>query len=199
MPTHIDAPFRIALGSILLCVFAVRLHGHSQTLRAGPIEWKEGKLSMALRMLAFLAGVGVLSIYLIWPERIMWAAVPLPDWARWSGVAVASFGFALLSWVHRELGRNFAATLHLREGHTLVTSGPYRWVRNPMYTVLYILIFSFFLVSANWSIGAIWFAAFTALMLSRVAKEEALMQKQFGREFQAWAARTGRFLPRFRA
>jgi len=99
--------------------------------------------------------------------------------------------------VHRALGRNFAASLHLRtEGHRLVTSGPYRWVRNPMYTSIYIIVISFFLVSANWLIGLAWLAGYTALMISRVPKEETLMKQQFGDEYGAWAARTGRFLPR---
>lgn len=194
---RIDGPFRVALGIILIVTFAVRLYGHSQTLKAGKIEWVESKLNMALRIVGALAGIGALWIYLAWPEWMMWAAVPLPDWLRWSGVAVAAVGIALLAWVHRELGRNFASTLHLREGHTLVTTGPYRWVRNPMYTSLYLLILSFFLVSANWFIGLGWLTAFTSLMISRVAKEEALMEQQFGDQYRTWATHAGRFLPRF--
>jgi len=193
-----DAKFRIAFGAILLATFAVRIYGHSQTLRAGKITWVEGKLNMALRGVGGLAGIGALSTYLIWPEWVMWASAPLPEWLRWSGVGIGAAGIGLLAWVHRELGRNFAATLHVRaQGHSLVTTGPYRWVRNPMYTALYIIILSFFLVSANWLIGLTWFGAFTALMISRVAKEEALMEQQFGDEYRAWSAHTGRFLPRF--
>ena len=76
--------------------------------------------------------------------------------------------------------------------------GPYRWVRNPMYTSIYIILISFFLVSANWLIGLTWLAGYTGLMISRVPKEETLMEQQFGDEYGAWAARTGRFLPRIR-
>ncbi len=196
---HYDAPFRIALGTILIAVFAVRLYGHSQTIRAGKIQWVEGRMNTVLRMVAGLAGIAALWTYLIWPEWILWASVPLPDWLRWTGVAAAVPGIAALAWVHHELGRNFAATLHVRtEGHTLVTSGPYRWVRNPMYASLYLILISFFLVSANWLIGLMWFGGFTALMISRVPKEEALMREKFGDQYQAWAAHTGRFLPRFR-
>jgi len=193
---HIDAPFRIALGVILIAVFAVRMYGHSQTLKAGKIQWREGKLNMTLRMLAGVVGVAALWIYLIIPEWIMWASAPLPDWLRWTGVAIAALGIALLAWVHRELGRNFAATLHEREGQTLITSGPYRRVRNPMYTSIYLLLISFFLVSANWLIGAMWLGGFTLLMLSRVATEEKLMAEKFGEQYKEWSTRTGRFLPK---
>ena len=79
------------------------------------------------------------------------------------------FGIAVLALVHRAPGRNFAASLHLRtESHRLVTSGPYRWVRNPMYTSIYIILISFFLVSANWLIGLKWIAGYVALIISSV-------------------------------
>ena len=197
MRGHIDAPFRIALGVILIAAFVVRIYGHWQTLQAGKIRWIESKLNITLRIIAGLAGVAALWTYLIWPEGILWASVLLPDLIRWFGVAAGAIGVAMLAWVHHALGRNFAASLHIRtEGHRLVTSGPYRWVRNPMYTSLYIILISFFLVSANWAIGLAWLTGYTVLMISRVPKEEALMEQKFGDEYRAWAERTGRFLPR---
>ena len=51
---HYEPQFRIALGAILLAAFAVRLYGHSQTLRAGKIRWIEGKLNITLRIVAGL-------------------------------------------------------------------------------------------------------------------------------------------------
>ena len=198
MHGHIDAPFRIALGAILLATFVVRIYGHWQTLQAGKIRWMEGKVTIALRIIAGLAGITALWTYLIWPEGILWASVPLPHLIRGLGVAAGALGVAMLAWVHRALGRNFAASLHIRtEGHPLVTSGPYRWVRNPMYTSLYIIFISFFLVSANWLIGLAWLTGYTVLMIARVPKEEALMKQKFGDEYNAWRARSGRFLPRF--
>jgi len=199
MRGHIDASFRIALGAILLATFVVRIYGHWQTLQAGKIRWMEGKVNIALRIIAGLAGITALWIYLIWPEGSMWASAPLPDLIRWFGVAAGAIGVLMLAWVHRALGRNFAASLHIRtEGHPLVISGPYRWVRNPMYTSLYIILISFFLVSGNWLIGLARLTGYTVLMISRVPKEEVLMKQKFGDEYNAWAARTGRFFPRIR-
>ena len=194
-----SAPFRIALGAILLAAFSVWIYGHWQTLQAGKIRWIDGKLSIALRIVAGLAGITVLWTYLIRPEGILWASVPLPGLIRWFGVGAGAIGIAMLALVHRALGRNFAASLHLRtEGHRLVTSGPYRWVRNPMYTSIYIILVAFFLVSANWLIGLTWLTGYTVLMISRVPKEEALMEQKFAEEYSAWAEHTGRFLPRIR-
>jgi protein-S-isoprenylcysteine O-methyltransferase Ste14 len=54
-----------------------------------------------------------------------------------------------------------------------------------MYTSIYIILISFFLVSANWLIGLVWLAGYTALMISRVPKEESLMEQPFGDEHEA--------------
>ena len=43
-----------------------------------------------------------------------------------------------------------------------------------------------------------WLAGYMALMISSVPGEETLMEQQFGDEYEAWAARTGRFVPRIR-
>ena len=122
---HYEPQFRIALGAILLAAFAVRLYGHSQTLRAGKIRWIEGKLNITLRIVAGLVGIAALWTYLIWPEWILWASVPLPAWLRWTGAATAGVGIGALAWVHRELGRNFAASLPVRaEGPHAGHNGP---------------------------------------------------------------------------
>jgi len=77
----------------------VRLYGHWQTLRAGRIRWIEGKLNITMRIIAGLAGIAALWTYLIWPEGILWALVPLPDSIRWLGVAAGAIGVAMLAWV----------------------------------------------------------------------------------------------------
>ena len=67
-----------------------------------------------------------------------------------------------------------------------------------MYTAFYGVVLSFFLLSANRLIGAIFLGGLTAVMISRVAREEHVMHEKFGPQYQAWAAQTGRFLPRLR-
>jgi protein-S-isoprenylcysteine O-methyltransferase Ste14 len=121
-----------------------------KTIQAGKSRWIEGKLRIALRIVACLAGITVLWTNLIRPEGILWALVPLPGLIRWFGVGAGAIrnGGACIG--ASRAGRNVAASLHLRsEGRRPATSGPYRWVRNPMYTAIYIVLISFFLVSAN--------------------------------------------------
>lgn len=68
-----------------------------------------------------------------------------------------------------------------------------------MYTAFFAMILSFFLLSANWFIGIVFLGGLTAVMISRVTKEEQIMATRFGAEYQTWAARTGRFLPRIQS
>lgn len=86
----------------------------------------------------------------------------------------------------------------MREGHTLVTHGPYRWVRHPMYTTIFIWGTSILLLTRNWLIGGLSLFFILIIVVTRVAKEEAAMLETFGEEYERYLAHTGRFLPRFR-
>ena len=103
---------------------------------------------------------------------------------------------ALIWWVQWALGSNFSTTLHVRDEHTLVTHGPYRWVRHPMYAVLYVHMVALFLISANWLIGGALLLVLTLVVAVRLGKEEAVMVEKFGDEYRAYMERTGRLLPR---
>jgi len=177
----------------------VRLPHQARSFAGGERRRLESRLNIFLRSIAGLAGLGLLIVYLLEPMWIEWAVLPLPDGLRWLGAASGGAGIAGLIWVHRELGPNFSATLEVRSDQSLVTSGPYRWVRHPMYTTLYLIVLSFFLVSANWLIGVLWIGTFTLIVLSRVAREDAAMEAKFGQAYRVWAAHTGRLLPRIGA
>jgi protein-S-isoprenylcysteine O-methyltransferase Ste14 len=98
-----------------------------------------------------------------------------------------------VQWV---LGKNFSPVLHVREEHTLVTEGPYRWVRHPMYTTMFVFGGGLLLLTANWIIGGPMLVAAVAVVLLRVDREEAVMIEQFGDEYREYMEHTGRFLPR---
>jgi protein-S-isoprenylcysteine O-methyltransferase Ste14 len=140
----------------------------------------------------------LLLAYMFRPGLLSWAALDLPAWAQWLGVAMGAASLLLIWWVQAALGSNFSTTLHLREEHTLVSHGPYRWVRHPMYTVLYLHLLAIFLLTQNWLIGGFFLSALTIIIATRLAKEEAVMIEKFGEEYQAYMLRSGRFLPRLR-
>ncbi len=93
------------------------------------------------RMLLLVSfnALGVITgpLYVIAPRRIMWAAVPMPPWSRWVGAALGIVTLPLLLWTHHALGKNWSGALEIKGQQTLITSGPYRWVRHPMYTTFF--------------------------------------------------------------
>ena len=141
--------------------------------------------------LAFLCG---LVVYLIDPGNLRWAWVPLPGKLRLLGAGLGLLGALLLVWTLRHLGRNLTDTVVTRRAHTLVQSGPYRWVRHPFYDAVALLILGVFLTTSNvyflvTGLGTL------ALLWVRTRKEEELLLARFGNQYRAYMIRTGRFFP----
>src|SRR5262245_47366018 len=89
---------------------------------------QEGVFILVTLRLAGVAGMASLIAYVINPRSMAWAAVSLPVWLRWMGVGLGLIAGVLLVWMFRNLGRNLTDTVVTRKEHTLVTTGPYRWV-----------------------------------------------------------------------
>ena len=123
---------------------------------------------------------------------------PLPDWLRWAGVVSGIAGGGLLLWTFRTLGPNLTDTVVTRKTHTLVTRGPYRWVRHPFYDSAALCILANSLVAANWFILLTGVLAL-GLLVIRTNKEEENLLKRFGDSYRAYQERTGRFWPKFGA
>jgi protein-S-isoprenylcysteine O-methyltransferase Ste14 len=143
-----------------------------------------------------LGYIGALIVYVFFPSFLAWAAFSLPAWVRWIGAGITGAALLLLAWVQWSLGKDFSTTLHLRQDHLLVTEGPYRCVRHPMYTALFLLGVGFLLLTSNWAVGAPLIVALPILVAVRIGDEETLMIEQFGDEYRAYMQQTGRFLPR---
>jgi len=103
----------------------------------------------------------------------------------------------LLTWTFRSLGPNLTDTVVTRQHHTLVTSGPYRYVRHPFYVASAMAIVANALAAANWFI-ALTGGLTMALLVIRTATEEDHLLRRFGDEYAAYMTRTGRFVPRTR-
>ncbi len=129
------------------------------------------------------------------PDRMAWSTGVPPLGLRWLGAAVVAAGPLLFLWVFRHLGGNVTSTVVTRRDHTLVTSGPYRWVRHPLYTVGALFMLGMSLLLGSWLIPILAAPAMAGLML-RTPDEEAGLVARFGDDYRAYMARTGRYLPR---
>jgi protein-S-isoprenylcysteine O-methyltransferase Ste14 len=113
----------------------------------------------------------------------------------WLGAAVMAASLWLFWRSHADLGRNWSASLKMRERHQLVTSGVYRHVRHPMYSSFFLLGLAQLLLIPNWFAGAAGLAAGIVLYVFRVAREERMMTEQFGEAYKAYCAKTARIIP----
>lgn len=165
-------------------------------LTRGKVEYKEGRMHTGLRMLVGIPFILSLFIYMLFPAWFAWGSLDLPEWARWLGVALGALSLPLIGWIQWALGSNFSTTLHVREEHTLVSHGPYRWVRHPMYTALFIHLAGLLLLSANWYIGGVPLAALALIVATRINNEERVMLEKFGDPYRRYTQHTGRFFPR---
>src|SRR5262245_19059535 len=75
-----------------------------------------------------LAGMLLMLTWLVRPQWIVWASMPLPAWVRWLGAPMCALAVPLMAWTFRTLGHNLTDTVATRDNSYLVTAGPYRWV-----------------------------------------------------------------------
>ena len=135
-------------------------------------------------------------VYLLNPEWMAWSKIGLPDWVRWLGVGLGIPCTLGIYWLFSSIGSGITPTSATRQKHTLVTSGPYRWVRHPLYTIGSSMFVAFGMMADNWFIAVLGVLAFIAMAI-RTPKEEANLIEKFGDEYRAYMKRTGRFLPKF--
>jgi protein-S-isoprenylcysteine O-methyltransferase Ste14 len=113
---------------------------------------------------------------------------------RWLGVVLFGAGGILRIWPVYVLGDRFSGLVAIQPGHQLVTSGIYGIIRHPSYAGLMINSIGWCLVFRSGA-GLILVALFVPALLARIRSEEALLQSQFGAEFDAYRARTSRLIP----
>ena len=130
------------------------------------------------------------------PQWIPWSSIAIPTWLRWLGVAVVGGSGILLVWTFQNLGRNLTDTVVTRKVHSLVTAGPYRWVRHPMYTGFLALLAGGALVHNSGTALALLAVPFWGFFYWQSVVEERLLVDQLGDAYLQYRARTGRLLPR---
>lgn len=192
-----ETPFRIALVLVIVLTMAVTLYHRLEAAQSGEtISWKdEGYLFAISLRLAGLCLWIVTFGYILVPANFRWASFPLPEWIRWVGVFAGSLCSLLMSWTLSSLGKNLTDTVVTRKDATLVTHGPYRWVRHPFYVTAALLMASVTVLTANWLIGLSSLIVLVLLAV-RTPKEEAMLIERFGDQYRDYMAKTGRFAPR---
>jgi len=181
--------FVMVLMGFVAVRFVYRRHreGERQAVRPG----RERLLTRAMT-----ASVAIPAVLWLGSPLLGFAQAPLPEWVNWLGYLTALVGVGLLAWAHATLGRNFSPWLEIRGDHTLITGGPYRWVRHPIYSAGALLVLGSGLLTGNLLVLACPTTALAMLLWVRLPDEEAMLRRTFGTEYDAWATGTGRLLPK---
>lgn len=190
--------FRIIL-PVLIITFAMHrgyyVKNHSQPDGITLKKRQQGLDSKVGGMLGLIGFISVIA-FVINPSWLAFASLSFPDWVRWAGVALTLAGFALLQWAQVTLGKSWSDTPRMMKEQALITSGPYQFIRHPIYTAFILILGSALLISANWFIGLAWLGMTVLEVASRVDFEESLMLEYFGDQYRDYMKKTGRLLPR---
>lgn len=157
----------------------------------------EGRLSLAIGILAGIAFIVAFVLYFFFPFLFPWLQLLVPDWLRWIGVILGFISIIAFWWVHATLGREFSKILTIQAKHTLIAHGPYKRIRHPMYTAVIVYFFTWFLMTANLLFLFVWILL-TIFLIARIPQEEAMLIEQFGDEYKEYMKHTGRLFPRLR-
>jgi protein-S-isoprenylcysteine O-methyltransferase Ste14 len=193
----LDATFRpyVVAGFVLVILIAVPFRIRSGATREKLDRMQEGLAMLIALRLGGLAVWAAVIAFMIDPGLMSWSAMSLPPTARWTGVGLTIVTAVLLKWTLRSLGPNLTDTVVTREAHTLVTRGPYRWVRHPFYDCMALFVVSIALMMANWFVIVGGGVMFTLLAIRSRTEEQKLLER-FGEPYRSYRNATGRFLPK---
>lgn len=188
--------YRIAFAALVLTGIGVAARIRRRADRSGGrVSRDEDPVPVRIALGAtagpFLAGS---LAWLVNPEWMAWGEIPVPALLRWTAVAVGLAAVAVGARILGALGRNVTPTSAVREDATLVTDGPYRRVRHPLYTNSLFFYGSLAVVAANAFLMACAVATFLVLAW-RTRVEEARLEERFGEAYREYRRETGRFLP----
>lgn len=185
---HPDYPFQIALLVLYIPALLVRVYyqGYARALSPEEISFTQEGFFRYIRFLLGIPMAIVIIAFLIYPPIVSTLQLPLPNALRWIGVPLGMVCTAGLFWTHVHLAEAFSGTVHVRSGAKLVTTGPYKYVKHPMYICFFLGVVSFFLLSANWFIGVVSLFGMMIIVCSRLKIEEDELQKKYGEEYEKY-------------
>jgi protein-S-isoprenylcysteine O-methyltransferase Ste14 len=154
----------------------------------------EPAASRITRVLTILIAIGLLSIPhlpLHWLYIQLW---PVGFWTYWLGAALTVAGLLFAVWAREHLGRNWSRSVTIKEGHELITTGPYAVVRHPIYTGSLAGFLGMAIAIAQVR-GFVAFLLMFFVFWFKLRMEEQFMRSQFGETYASYAQKTAALLP----
>jgi len=150
--------------------------------------------TLALMMLAFMLLFS--ERWSIGPLRLRF--IPRDERIAWAGIVLTSIGVGIAIWARYCLGQFWSARVTLKEGHQLIRSGPYAFVRHPIYTGMLLAVAGTALVVGEWR-AVLAVVLVLAAHWRKALREEKMLTTEFGEEYARYRRSTGFLFPRLRS
>ena len=115
----------------------------------------------------------------------------------WPGFSLVAIGLGFSAAARAWLGGNWSGAVTLKQDHQLIRSGPYRFVRHPIYTGLLLAALGTAIAEGEWR-GLAALALIAAAFLRKIAIEENFLTEQFGASYARYRAEVPALIPRLR-
>ncbi len=171
-----------------LLYWQVKAVGNKATRRLEPAA------SRIVRAVVFLIVIALLS----------WSRLPLPWlyrqflpqglWTFWLGAAITAAGLLFAVWAREHLGKNWSRSVTIKQDHQLIVTGPYAFVRHPIYTGILTGFLGTALALAQMR-GIVAFVLVALVLWYKLRMEEQWMRTQFGAPYEAYFRRTAALVP----
>ncbi len=157
-------------------------------------ERSESGFSRFARLLAIICAAALLLLPGVPLPFLTKRFLPLGDWCFWCGAVITATGLLFSIWARRHLGRNWSQAVTVKQGHELITSGPYAVVRHPIYTGLLLGFLGSAVARGEWR-GILAVALVFAVLCFKLRIEEKWMRAQFGELYTAYSRKVAALLP----
>lgn len=150
-----------------------------------------------------LYGIPVLvAFYLLFDDHIPFAWLqrrmfPRNPWVEGLAVLLTAAGIAFAIWARFYIGENWSSAVSVKVGHELIRTGPYAWVRHPIYSGLLLAMVGTALARRE-PRGLVGLVLLWMGFWIKSRMEEGFMRKTFGEEYQEYSRTTGALIPRMR-
>ncbi len=157
-------------------------------------ERSESSVSRFARMIAVFVAAALLFLPSVPLSVLNHRFVPAGGWCFWSGAAITGAGLLFSIWGRRHLGNNWSQAVTVKEGHELITSGPYALVRHPIYTGLLLGFLGSAVARGEWR-GLLAVALVFAVLWLKLRLEERWMRAQFGEAYESYSRKVSALVP----
>ena len=183
---------QIVFYSVLVIWFAIQIATISiLRRRAPPLKTKSTSKLSNPRIWSLNIPLGIAVTLLFGYTQIG----PLGDWSFYLGLSIGTLGSAIANWGSWTLGRYFSAEMVIYRDHELRVAGPYRFVRHPVYSGVFLAAIGAGFAVQSWAAVLFLVITYAILFRYRIAAEEKVLISEFGEQYQSYSKRVKRLIP----